>query len=287
MDGFFELDPTISAQDLEFYELHLQPDSFWVNSNLGVFQLSLKGEIITYLPVHCYSMGFTPDGKLMETNPYAGVRIYDNPENFTFRYFHPDLPTTPLQIAKVATDKGKTYLASVFHGFYHWDGEKFVSYLKDGIWEEEKFKSLHVLENGEVLVGTEFGELYRIQTEPSFKILQKWTNEELRGTSILALESYESTIIVVTERGIHLLDNEKNRFLDEEQGFYEKVFLSSERVGDQLFLGTTTGFYTINLEKLTQTTAQSIQLGITELKINHRPVDPDYFDWFIYRPEKN
>jgi len=286
MDGFFELDPTISAQDLEFYELHLQPDSFWVNSNLGVFQLSLKGEIITYLPVHCYSMGFTPDGKLMETNPYAGVRIYDNPENFTFRYFHPDLPTTPLQIAKVATDKGKTYLASVFHGFYHWDGEKFVSYLKDGIWEEEKFKSFHVLENGEVLVGTEFGELYRIQTEPSFKILQKWTNEELRGTSILALESYESTIIVVTERGIHLLDNEKNRFLDEEQGFYEKVFLSSERVGDQLFLGTTTGFYTINLEKLTQTTAQSIQLGITELKINHRPVDPDYFDWFIYRPEK-
>jgi hypothetical protein len=284
MDGFFELDPKIPASELEFYELHFQPTGFWINSNLGIFQLDLEGKITNYLPVHSYSMGFTPDGKLLETNPYAGVRMYENPSEFTYTYFPPEDSSTPLQISKVVSGKVRTYLASVFHGFYQWDGSKFFSYLKEGIWDEAKFKSLHTLENGEVLVGTEFGELYQIRPYPNFEILRKWDKEELQGTSILALESYRDAILVVTEKGIHILQGEKNRFRDEEQGFYEKVFLSAKRIGDLLYLGTTKGFYTVNLPEFIQNQPDPIGLSITELKINHQPISREYFDWFAFQP---
>ncbi len=284
MDGFFELDPTIPAAELEFYELHLQPTGFWINSNLGIFQLNMDGKITNYLPVHSYSMGFTPDGKLLETNPYAGVRMYENPSEFNYTYFPPEDSSTPLQIAKVVPGKDQTYLASVFHGFYHWDGNRFFSYLKEGIWDEAKFKSLHVLENGEVLVGTEFGELYQIRPYPNFEILRKWDKAELQGTSILAIESYQDAILVVTEKGIHILQGEKNRFRDEEQGFYEKVFLSAKRIGDLLYLGTTKGFYTVNLPEFIQNQSDPIGLAITELKINHQPISREYFDWFAFQP---
>lgn len=286
LDGFFELDPEIPADELEFYELHLQPTGFWINSNLGIFQLDMEGKIITYLPVHCYSMGFTPDGKLLETNPYAGVRIYESPADFTYTYFPPENSSTPLQIAKVVPGKDKTYLASVFHGFYQWDGSRFFSYLREGIWDEAKFKSLHALENGELLVGTEFGELYQIRPYPEFEILRKWDKEELQGTSILAIESYRDAILVVTEKGIHILQGEKNRFRDEDHGFYEKVFLSAKRIGDLLYLGTTKGFYTVNLPQFIQNQPDQIGLAITELKINQQPISREYFDWFAFQPRQ-
>jgi hypothetical protein len=281
LDGFFELDPKITASEMEFYELHCRDSFFWTNTNLGIFKLDENGKILTYLPVHCYSMGFTPDGKLMETNPYAGVRIYENPDRFEYTYYHPDEPNTPLQIAKVVTGNQGTYLASVFHGFYQWDGKEFFSYLKEGIWAEQKFKSLHRLENGNLLVGTEFGELFQITPHPEFKILKQWKKEELQGTSILAIESYENALIVITEKGIHLLEGDKNSFLDGEQGFYQKVFLSAKRIGDQLYLGSTKGFYQIDLPQFIQNKAPKIELGITELKVNHKSVGKENYDWFV------
>ncbi|MFN3997201.1 histidine kinase [Algoriphagus sp.] len=288
MDGFFELDPKITAEEMEFYELHFRDSFFWINTNLGVYKIDEAGKILTYLPVHCYSMGFTPEGKLMETNPYAGVRIYDDPDNFSYTYFHPDEPSTPLQISKVVTGKQGTYLASVFHGFYQWDGKEFFSYLKEGIWAEQKFKSLHRLDNGNILVGTEFGELYQITPYPNFKIIRHWDKDELQGTSILAIESFENAIIVITEKGIHLLEDEKNSFLDEEQGFYQKLFLSAKRIGEVLYIGTSKGFYQINLPDFIRNLNQNqkIQLGITELKINHQLVPPDNFNWFVLEVQK-
>ncbi|SDD32841.1 hypothetical protein SAMN04488104_102443 [Algoriphagus faecimaris] len=286
MDGFFELDPTIQAGDLEFYELHYRDSYFWVNSNLGIFKLTERGEIETYLPVHCFSMGFTPDGKLLETNPYAGVRIYDDPNNFFYTYFHPDDPSTPLQIAKVESGKKRSYLASVFHGFYQWDGERFQSYLNEGIWEEQKFKSLHELENGNLLVGTEFGELFEISPHPDFDIINHWGNDDLQGTSILSIESYGDAIIVVTERGIHVLEEDRNSFFDEEQGFFQKVFLSTKRIGDQLYIGTSQGFYQVNLPGFIISRDQDIELCITEVKVNHGALSSEYFDWFVFQPQK-
>ncbi|TDK42847.1 sensor histidine kinase [Algoriphagus formosus] len=287
MDGFFELEPSIKAEDLEYYELHYRDSFFWTNTNLGVFKLDESGNIRTYLPVHCYSMGFTPNGKLLETNPYAGVRIYENPDTFSYTYFHPDEAHTPLQIAKVVTGKDRTYLASVFHGFYQWEGDGFRSYLVDGIWEEEKFKSLHQIQsNGDILVGTEFGELYRIKPYPEFKILKHWGKDELQGSSILGIETYENVIIVITEKGIHLLDGDKNSFLDDEQGFYQKVFHSAKRIGDQLYLGTNKGFYQVDLPRFTKNKPQDISLGITELKINHEPISKENFDWFVFQGKR-
>jgi hypothetical protein len=125
MDGFFELDPSTPASEIEFYELHLQTTSFWTNTNIGIFELDLGGKILTYLPVHSFSMGFTPDGKLLETNPYAGVRVYSDAKNFAYQYFDPRENATPLQIAKVIKGPSRSYLASVFHGLYHWDGTDF------------------------------------------------------------------------------------------------------------------------------------------------------------------
>jgi hypothetical protein len=286
MDGFFELDPLIPTADIEFYELHFEGDSFWTNTNIGVFQLDLIGKIQTYLPVHSFSIGFTPDGKLLETNPYAGVRVYSDPGSFQYTYFEPSMPSTPLQIAKVVKGKDRSYLASVFHGLYHWDGVEFFSYKNKEIWEEAKFKTLHYTEDGELVAGTEFGDLYQITTEPKFRIIKKWPSEELQGTSILFIESYLDAILVGTELGLHILRAGENRFWGEQQGLFRSVFKSAKRVGDKLFIGLDKGFYTINIPEMLAQEYTTLGLSITELKVNSKQFDSDGFKWFAYQTRR-
>ncbi|RAI84186.1 sensor histidine kinase [Algoriphagus yeomjeoni] len=286
MDGFFELDPSISAKDIEFYELHFEGNSFWTNTNIGIFQLDLKGVFLAYLPVHAFSIGFTPDGKLLETNPYAGVRIYSDPKNFVFTYFEPTDSSTPLQISKVVKGKTRNYLASVFHGLYHWDGENFFSYKNEGIWDESKFKTLHYLKDGVLLAGTEFGDLYQVKIKPNFEILKKWPKEELEGESILFIESYQETILVVAELGLHILKDGENRFWSEGNKSFKRVFKSAAKIADQLYLGLDKGFYIINLPKLLAQEYPPLGLVVTELKVNNKPVNADNFNWFAYQGEK-
>jgi hypothetical protein len=282
-DGFFELDESIPSEEIEFYELHHEGSSWWTNTNIGIFHLSLQGEFLTYLPVHSYSIGFTTKGQLIETNPYAGVRIYSDPKNFKYTYFDPSHPNTPLQIAKVAKGDHRTYLASVFHGLYHWDGKNFFSYKNEGLWSEQKFKTLHYLGIGQLLVGTEFGDLYRIQANPEFRILKKWPKEELLGSSILFIEQFQDVIFVGSELGLHILKGDEFRFWSEEKGVFNRVFKTARRIGDKLYIGLDKGFYEINLPELIAKEYPPVELLITELKINSQFGRKEDFRWFVFQ----
>lgn len=285
LDGFFELDPTITAEDIEFYQLHFRDNSFWTNTNIGIFELDRNGAILHYLPVHAFSIGFTPDGKLMETNPYAGVRIYSDPRNFVYTYFEPTDPSTPLQIAQLVEDKNRTYLASVFHGLYHWDGREYFSYKNEGIWTESKFKTLHSLGGGKLLAGTEFGDLYLLETQPTFQIIKKWPKDQLQGNSILFIESYQDAFLIGTELGLHVLRGDEIRFWEERKGAFQRVFKSAKRIGDKLFIGLDKGFYTVNLPDLLAQKNSEIDLLITDIKVNSKAIDENLFNWFAYQGE--
>lgn len=284
-DGFFELDAKIPAEEIEFYELHQRDNSLWANSNIGIFKINLEGQIETYLPVHAYSIGFTLEGKLLETNPYAGVRVYSDPDNFKYTYFEPDLPNTPLQIAKVVRTAGRTYLASVFHGLYQYDGKSFLSFKNQGVWDEAKFKTLHDLGNGQLMAGTEYGDLYQIQVEPYFKILKKWPKEELQGTSILFIESYYDVIFVGTEVGLHILQGDENRFWSKGKGIFNRIYTNGKRIGDKLYIGLDKGFYIVDIPNLISKEYPPIQLAISEVKVNAKKINSEEFRWFSYQGE--
>ncbi|WP_026955390.1 histidine kinase [Algoriphagus vanfongensis] len=282
-DGFFELDPNIPAEEIEFYELHKQEGSFWANSNIGIFQLSLDGKLQNYLPVHAYSIGFTPSGELLETSPYAGVRIYSDPAKMEYSYHQPDHPHTPLQIVQVITSQNRTFLASVFHGLYQYEHQNFLSYKKAEIWDELKFKTLHDLGDGKLLVGTEFGDLYQIQVEPEFEILRKWPKEELLGTSILFIESFQDVFLIGTELGLHILKGDEIRFWSQGGGDFDRVYKNAKRIEDKLYIGLDKGFYVLDIPGLISKEYAPIQLAISELKVNAKPVSSSEFRWFVYQ----
>lgn len=286
-DGFFELDFGLAAADLEFYEIIQTDSTFWVSSNLGIFELDPKGSFLTYLPVHTFAMGFIPDGKFIDSNPYDGLRVYQNPAKMNYRYYDDSLVHTPKQLSKITNSVHKTYFSSVFHGLFEWKEGQFTSYIDRGIWAEEKLKALHLMDDNTLVVGSEFGDVFIVQdNDDGFKIMETIGKSVIEGKNIVFLESYQGNILIGTEKGLTLYQAGKIRFFDEEQGFQSKIFQTGKVMGDELWVGTSSGYYRINLPMLLSQLEYPSALALTDLEINHVKVPKESFSWFSFQQKE-
>ncbi|MBS9525586.1 histidine kinase [Litoribacter alkaliphilus] len=285
-DDFFELQFDLPAEDIEFYELHTNRDHYWINSNIGVFELNQNAEILTYVPVHAYHIGFTPGGKLIESNFYGGTRIYDDPGNMVYTYFPNSLPNNPAQIARIQSSTDATYLASVFHGLFYYKDGQFQSLQHSLQWEEAKLKRLHFAKNGQMVIASEFGEVFVAREEPSFHIVEKINKEVIQGNTVLFVESYGDQLIIATEKGLNFYKDGRVRFFDEEQGFTERIFTAAKVVGDELLVGTHKGYYKVALDRLLESKTYTFNLGLHRFDVNHQPYEKGGYKWFVFQQKQ-
>ena len=278
----FELDFTIPANGIEFYELVKHNNSCWIGSNIGIFEIDSFGNIINYLPKHSLKIGFTYNGKFIETITYAGMRLYDNVHSSANKHFSKFEKNTPQYIVKILTNKDKTYLLSVFNGLYVYKNNQFHSYLEEGIWKENKFKHITINNKGQLILAAEFGNVFILEDSKAFKILKTISKKEIVGNTILFLESYKDFILIGTEKGINLYKNGVVRLIDKEQGLEDGAITTSQIFDNQLWLGTKKGFYTIDLERLIAPQMTVSELTISAIAINNVPIDSDNFKWFRY-----
>jgi len=282
-DHYFELDFDISAPDVEFYEVHTQKGNFWVNTNIGIYEFDIKGQLLNYLPIHSYCIGFTPDGRLLESNPYGGVRIFNNLAKMDFEHYSDRLPNVPVQLSTIEGTDNALYFASVFHGLYKYVNGRFTSLYRENIWNEEKLKRLHHSGEGRLVIATEFGDVYIAESMPSFKILIKIDRDEIVGNNVLFLESYNGHFLIGTERGLNIYKDGRIRYVDEEQGLLNRLFTEAKVMGDKLYMGTSSGYYMIELDELLKEKEYRFDLALTAVNINHEPSPSTDFRWFTYK----
>jgi hypothetical protein len=267
-DGFYELDYSIKAQDINFYDIKVFEDVFWLNTNVGIFAIQGSGDLLRYLPLHSEEINFTSSGNLIETNPYGGVRIYKDLDAFEYIRFKQKDSRTPTMVVSSLRQGNKTYFLSVFSGLYVWENNDFKSYLKNGIWNEKKLK--HITPLGDhIAISNEFGDVFIVNDKASFKILKKIPRAKIHGNSISFLEQYKGTLIIGTEKGLTLYKNNRYIFLDKEQGL-EQPLLSARVIQNTLSIGSKDGYFTIDLDEVSDTKALVDQIALEEIFINNK-----------------
>lgn len=281
-DGYYELDYSIPAPDIEFYEILKHQKSLWITSNIGVFEMNFGGEIINYVPIHSYKIGFTNDDTFIETIPYAGVRVYDDVYHLKAKHFSEFDKNTPLDIVGILNTDDKTYLISVFQGLFVHQNKVFQSLLKDKIWKESKLKFITKNKKGNLIIASEFGTVTVIDIAKSFRILKTIPKNQIIGNTITFLESYKDFIFIGTEKGINMYRNGIIQLFDKEQGLKDPAISSSHIFENQLWLGTKKGFYTIDLDKLTTNKNTVSSIEIRAIAINSVPINQSNFRWFSY-----
>jgi hypothetical protein len=282
----FELDFSIPASGIEFYEMVKDNNSFWIGSNIGIFEINSLGNIINYLPKHSLKIGFTYDGKFIETITYAGARLYNDVHSPISKHFSKFEKNTPQYIVKILTNRNRTYLLSVFNGLYVYKNNQFHSYLAEGIWKEKKFKHITINNKGQLILAAEFGNVFIVDDSKAFKILKTISKKEIVGNTILFLESYKDFILIGTEKGINLYKDGIVRLIDKEQGLKDAAVTTSQIFDSQLWLGTKKGYYTIDLERLIAPQMTVSEMAISTIAINNVPINSAYYKWFRYNSKE-
>lgn len=282
-DGFYELNYNTPASKIEFYEIVKHQKSLWVTSNIGIFELNFEGQILHYLPIHSYKIGFTTGHKFIETIPYGGVRVYDDVYNLKSKHFSEYDKNTPLDIVGIVNTNNKTYLISVFKGLFVYQNNEFESLLNTKIWKEEKLKFITKNDNGNLIISSEFDSAYVINTSENFKILKTISKKQIIGNTITFLESYKDFILIGTEKGINIYKDNIVQLFDKEQGLNDCAITASHIFDDELWLGTKKGFYTIDLKKLTAKKQTVSKIEIRGISINSIPLKQENYSWFTYK----
>lgn len=285
-DGYYELDYSIPAPEIEFYEILKHQKSLWITSNIGIFEMNFEGKIINYIPIHSYKIGFTNDHKLIETIPYAGVRVYDDVYHLKAEHFSEFDKNTPLDIVGILNTADKTYLISVFKGLFVHQNKEFKSLLNDNIWKESKLKFITKNKKGNLIIASEFGAVTIIDDTKSFRILKTIPKNQIIGNTITFLESYKDFIFIGTEKGINIYRNGTIQLLDKEQGLKDAAISTSHIFDNQLYLGTKKGFYTIDLKKLIANKSTVSSIEIRAIAINSVPINQSNYRWFSYASDK-
>lgn len=271
-DDFYELDHNTTAGIIRFYDIKSLNDHYWINSNIGLFVITAEGKFHSYSPLHTEEFNFTTNGKLIETNPYGGLRVYDNLDSLSYKHFPQHRQNTPTMVVSSLRIRDRTYLTSVFSGLYLYENGYFQSYLRAGIWEEENLRHI-VAYRDDLAVSSEFGDVFIIRDEPgSFEVLRKIPRASIQGNTISFLNAYGNTLIIGTERGLTLVNNDRFIFLDEEQGL-KQPFFASNIEKNELHIGSKNGIFKLNMDDILASSNRVSNINLEELLINNMPID--------------
>ncbi|MCB7479700.1 sensor histidine kinase [Christiangramia sediminis] len=266
-DDFYELDYTTRAADISFYDIKVSGNVFWINTNIGVFAIKASGELKHYLPVHSEEINFTPDGHLIETNPYGGVRVYSDLDALDYIHYNQEDPQTPTMVVNSLQKDDKTYFLSVFSGLYVWKKNDFHSYLQNGIWGEKKLRHISTF-GKDLAISNEFGDVFIVNDNNSFELLKKIPRAKIQGNTISFLKEYRGNLLIGTEKGLSLYNEDRYIFIDEEQGLQQPL-LSAEVNKNILTIGSKDGFYNIDLDAISDTNALVKSIEIKEVFTNN------------------
>ncbi|MGB2128219.1 MAG: histidine kinase [Flavicella sp.] len=264
-DYFYELIEDTKASAIVFYGVKAFKNNFWVNTSVGLFQLSNQGLFLNYYPLHTLAFNFTPKGELIETHPYHGVRVYSDLDKLKYTYFSENDTATPTDVVGSLFVGGKTYFTSVFKGLFVYDNSGFRSFDSEGIWNEKKLRHITDYKDG-IAVSNEEGDLYVFSNEIGGDF-QEITKEKILGNTISFIENYKEYLIIGTEKGLTITDTKKFRYLNREQGLKKK--LNTAIVIDKtLHIGSSFGSYTVNLDSLLNQGNYLQKVSIAHFKVN-------------------
>ncbi|MBF0596068.1 sensor histidine kinase [Faecalibacter rhinopitheci] len=277
---FFEIDYTKKKNNFKLLKLFYHNNFLWISSNAGLFKANLKGDILQYLPIHTYQFTFFKN-QLIEVHPFRGIKVYHNLENLEHDYFSEFDSETPMNIVSMSQNSNSIYVASALDGLFKYQDGKFISYAKEGIFDELKIKIVKCIGEDKLLVATEFGDVYYFKLEnKSLKLIRKISSKRINSVNISFIDEVNGKIIIGSFFSIMIVDGEKYYYLNKDQGIDYKSLSSPWVKGNKIFVGSDNGYYSIDVEKYIKEKNNLPKIIISSVKINNQNFKRDKFLWF-------
>ncbi len=279
-NNFYEIDHSLTADKLTFYKVVTHQNSIWVSTNFGLFKMSMSGDFLQYLGVHTMQFYFY-NNKLIETDPYGGVRIYNNPTQFKYTYFdREDSANVPRDIVDIITVNNRLYLLGILDGLYVYENNQFKSLFTENKFLENRIRQGTKGKGNTMYIANDFNEVYHVDlTNHDPKIIQKIKDDDIKGYGISFVKYINNQLFIGTNQGVNVLEGDKKFFFNKEQGLKNTNISSVATIGDDLYMATDTGIYVLNTRYF-YSKKTNYKILLSSLMVNGKKVKNYQSDFF-------
>jgi len=269
--------------ELSFLDLKTVFNHIYINTTFGLFVLDENGEFENYYPIQSLIFKPVSSSNIIFQLSYGTVSNYHfHANDFEVENYALTNPNNPRDVCGIVDYNNVYYYISRYQGLFSSRNFKFKSFVKSNIWQEKELSALTTDGKGILFISNSFGDVFEVNIKKGFQLVKKITRDEIIGNSILFLEYYKGFLIIGTEKGVSLYKNNKSIFIDEDLGLVFKNITKSFVQGNDLFLSTSAGYYTLNLPKLINRTTPNPKVHIAAISINYKKEVSRYNHWFSY-----
>ena len=277
---FFKINYNQEKKNIKFYQLKFHQNHFWIGSNIGLFKLDQKGNIVKLYPLHAYNFQFSGN-LLVDAHPFRGVKVFRDLDQFDYKYYSDKDSSIPSYV--VSTDKlgDKLFFASSIYGLYKYENGKFLSYFNSGIFKETKLKLIKSLPNNRILLATEQGVVYKLKIDRnSILVERKIFKSQINSDNILLLNEINGKIIIGTSNSLVIVDGKQFFYFDQSQGFQFIKMNTSSISSNKLLVGVDYGYYSFDVDEIAKYKGKKYNVIIHGLNINNKSLPKEDFKWF-------
>ena len=248
----------------------------WVNTTLGTFCFDNKYKLVYY------NFGRSNGGNIIFDNKDQVIytAMYDNTfvnKNMFNWDLNAPLPSQnnniPLDILKIVKDKQNIWFGSYSKGLFRYINGKFYSLNQLKQFQEKTIRDLAIDHNGNLLVGTNLGNVYilKYKNNQSIIIAKYRSNIEIIGNTITFIEEVNGYYFIGTNKGINVIRNNRLiTLLNKSEGLADlQINDSYKDANGNLVLATNNGLIKLYTSKIINgvSTIEN-KIEINDIKVN-------------------
>lgn len=265
----FALPAADDTSQITLYQIRKSATGAWLNTSIGMFAFDERGAFEQYLPTHNYVFNVAQSNAIIEAIPYGGIRwLTDSTDSFY------DLTDqVPHNVLDIAVYEEQVFFASVLGGLYGFKDGGFTSFVADKTLGNTKLRKLYSPNNQELWIISDYGKLYKANVQNGFVLTDSISASQLYGEVINDVVSYKGNTIILTNRGVNVLDSQGVvRLINQADGL--KGALNSLMLNDDtLNIASNTGYYALDLRSYFAPSTYSHGMRIVDFKVNNENWD--------------
>jgi sensor histidine kinase YesM len=261
----------IKNESATFYNAKFAGICYFVSTSNGIYELAFNGNFKSFFPGVNSEFEIIDSEKLIWSNKHR--TIYFLTKNNRFWQDTPilvDRNLMQMEVTQIIKHKRSFFICTKENGILQITPDKKCHKLKLEKLGSAKVVSLEI-NNDDLFVATNEREVLHYKSGSSIKFIKKIKADLIIGESILSLNYYKNKLLVLTNRGLNILNTTNSVFINQKDGLDFEDVLRSFIYENNYYLTTTKGIFTLNLNQFEKVENPKISIEKIEIKNENSP----------------
>lgn len=267
-----KLQTDIQFQRIQFLNVEILRDTFYLRTNIGTFVLS--NDLTTFKKIsdsdapivfrndQLYS--FNTHYLQSNLNSFIGSLYTDNPNQLPHLLFS----SITLNDKIVVSTKNK--------GLYLIHNDRVTSLVHNKVFVESNINFIQKNSKGKLLVATYFDGIFELDPDQNFKVLNHIKANSLRGKNIFFVDFYGLYYVIGTEAGIEFINFDSKFILNSDYGLPQSNYSTGKVIDNTLYIGGLGGYYKFNIQNFLNYNNKVESVGINSIYSKNKE---NTFNW--------